>query len=554
MTGAVGQLESASRIGPEPRITANSHTSERWILLGIFAASFAYLCLFRRHASMEPDEGIVLEGAQRVSRGEVPYRDFFSFYTPGSYYLQALCFKLFGDSLPAARVVLAACGAAFSAVTYALARRACTRRVAVTVALLVTLTTVPFRFLVLHNWYSTLWACLALYCSVRFLEFPSRSWAFMVGTLASVTVLFEQSKGAGLSLGLAIAFAAIHWTGPRPWFKARQWGTLALGFVWPIVLTLGYFASQHVLTAMLADWFWPLKHYSQSNRVPYGYQNWSDATRQELFATGSLAVRAIKMLAISPCLWLPVLPLIGLGVLVYCFWRGRRTIPVARRNYYLVISGVSTGLLLSVVIVRADIIHFMYLQPIFAIVLAWAMDRATIHSGIFPRIRPLLNAYTVIALFLLGMVPLAGVAAFNDSLVTRRGVLTTSAKDTVIDYVQRHVQPGDKVLVYPYLPLYNYLTDTSSPGRYDYFQPGMNTPEQAAEMISELQTSRDSTVLFEMSFPEKIPRSWPGTSMTAIASDPVADYIVHHYKTCAILQSPSQWTFLFMVRKDLSCP
>ena len=55
---------------------------------------------------MEPDEGIVLEGAQRILRGEVLYRDFFSYFTPGSYYFLALLFKVFGSSFLVARTAL----------------------------------------------------------------------------------------------------------------------------------------------------------------------------------------------------------------------------------------------------------------------------------------------------------------------------------------------------------------------------------------------------------------------------------------------------------------
>jgi len=69
------------------------------VALAVFIFSFAYLCLFRRYTAMEPDEGIILEGAQRILRGQVLYRDFFSFYTPGSYYFLAGLFKLFGNSL-----------------------------------------------------------------------------------------------------------------------------------------------------------------------------------------------------------------------------------------------------------------------------------------------------------------------------------------------------------------------------------------------------------------------------------------------------------------------
>jgi len=43
------------------------------------------------------DEGLVLVGADRVLRGEMPYRDFWTLYGPGSYYLLAGLFRVFGE-------------------------------------------------------------------------------------------------------------------------------------------------------------------------------------------------------------------------------------------------------------------------------------------------------------------------------------------------------------------------------------------------------------------------------------------------------------------------
>src|SRR6266571_5453642 len=89
----------------------------------VFLFSLAYLCVFLRYSSLEPDEGILLQGAQRILDGQIPYRAFFSFYTPGSFYLVAGLFKIFGDSFLVARTSLAVCGALCSVVTYLLARR-----------------------------------------------------------------------------------------------------------------------------------------------------------------------------------------------------------------------------------------------------------------------------------------------------------------------------------------------------------------------------------------------------------------------------------------------
>jgi hypothetical protein len=529
---------------------------DRRVALLLFLGSLAYLYLFRRYTAIEPDEGIILQGAQRILRGEVLYRDFFSFLTPGSYYLLALLFKIFGSSFAVARIALVFFGAVFSGVNYLLARRVCSRGSALTVAVLVTLTTLPYRFLVLHNWDSTLWACLAVYCAVRLLENADWKWGFGAGSFASLTFVFEQSKGTGLCFGLGLGFLAIALMGgPKCFLKKAQLAGLALGLAWPLGGTLMYFAAHHALPVMLADWFWPLQHYSLANRVPYGYQNWSDNSRHLLFGTGSLGARFLKTLAISPGFLVPVLPLVAVGLFLYWIvqmWRQRA--PQAKCAYYVLFTATFSGLLLSVVMVRADIIHFMYLLPLFALVLSWIVDGRDIPGRAFKAARPFLHAYVVIAFVLMAIPLLMRAIQTNEKVATRRGVVTMPAEDTVIEYVQAHVAPGDSILIYPYLPLYYYLTETRSPTRYEYFQPGMNTKNQADEIVRQLVSRRVRVILFEPSFTDKISNSWPGTPLSAIANDPVADYIAREYRSCRILKSPGGWRFLFMIRKDLACP
>jgi len=268
-----------------------------------------------------------------------------------------------------------------------------------------------------------------------------------------------------------------------------------------------------------------------------------------------LLERLVKTVAVSPCLWIPALPLMAVGWLGYWIVQARRRrAHEGKSAYYVIVTTVYVGLVLSVVITRADIIHFMYLQPLNCLVLAWLLDGSDIPGRLFRSVRPLLAAYVVIALLAFGLGPLAGTAAARERLATRRGTVTTREKDTVVEYVQERVPEGATILVYPYLPLYYYLTGTFSPGRYDYFQPGMNTRQQADEMVRQLATGRVEAVLFEANFSEKVAHSWPGTPLTAIAEDPVADYIVRNYRACRALSSPAEWRFLFMVRKDRECP
>ncbi len=530
--------------------------SERWIAFLLFVLSCAYLCLFTRYTTIDPDEGIVLQGAQRILQGQVLYRDFFSFFTPGSYYLLALLFKIFGSSILIGRSALVIYGGLFSALTYLLARRVCSRWSAVTAACLVGLIALPYRFLVLHNWDSTLWAYLALYCAVWFLQLPQSVWAVGIGFFSALTFLFEQSKGAGLMLGLGVGGLLIVFGGRRgeP-FQSRHVVALMAGFASPFLATLAFFAAWHSLSLMLHDWFWPVYHYHGMNSVPFAYQNWSDHTREVLAGDSSWFQWVVSALVISPCFIMPVLPILALGGLAYWAveaFRSKR--PVELSSYYILVCAGLSGLLLSIVIARADIVHVMYLAPPFCLVLAWILDGKYLRSGLLPWIRPALNIFLTVSFAALGMALLLTALSAHRTVVTRRGTLRTGAPDTVIEYIQAWVPDGQKIFVYPYLPLYYYLTRTASPTRYEYLQPGMHTPQQSEEALRQLISDRTRVVLLELSFAEKIPTSWPSTPVRFIANDPLADYVLQHYRGCRILRSPQGWRFLFMIRNDLVCP
>jgi hypothetical protein len=196
----------------------------------------------------------------------------------------------------------------------------------------------------------------------------------------------------------------------------------------------------------------------------------------------------------------------------------------------------------------------MYLAPLLYLVLAWIVGSIDFSGRFLTPLRPLLIAYLALAFGLMSLSVLTTATGARTRIETRRGVIRTHQRNTVIEQVQAHTAPGEKILVYPYLPLYYYLTATRSPSRYDYFQPGMNTPEQAQEIIGSLKSQNVPIVLFEPWFPEKFASSWPGTPWSAIAHDPVADGIVTDYRLCRILSSPAGWQFDFMLQKRLKCP
>src|SRR5437879_3682485 len=79
-----------------------------WLIIGLcvllFVVAFAYLVPGINQPVNIYDEGIIAYSAVRVAHGDVPYRDFWSIYSPGQFYVLAAAFKVFGSTILVERV------------------------------------------------------------------------------------------------------------------------------------------------------------------------------------------------------------------------------------------------------------------------------------------------------------------------------------------------------------------------------------------------------------------------------------------------------------------
>jgi hypothetical protein len=364
--------------------------------------------------------------------------------------------------------------------------------------------------------------------------------------------MLEQSKGAGLVLGLAIAAAAFYRLEPQR-YRLRQWIWLPFGILAPIAAVLIYFGAHGALVSMLQAWMWPLQHYTSVNRLPYGFVQWlpaRDALQSALLADG--AITLLVLLAAFFTAALPILLLGAWGVLLVRLLL-RRTELRADTRFVALHGAILFGVFAATIATgRADFYRLAYIAPLFFFALPSLADGRLMGFPTLSRFQPLLAILLGAAFIFCGLLLTTSARQSADRLDTRRGPIRTSVPDSILPYLEARVAPGAKLLVYPYMPLYSFLSSTISPTRFDYLQAGMNTPAQFEEATRELEHDPNAAVLLQIDFRDHITRAWPATPAGIVASDPMGDYILNRYRVCRTLFGP-QGPFAYMVRKGLPC-
>jgi hypothetical protein len=492
-----------------------------------------YLAQFLRVLWRIGDEGSILYGAQRVTEGAVPYRDFFEVIGPGAFYWFALWFEAFGTTWVVSRAAILVAALGSAAAIYYIATRYHRGPMAATPAVFYTLLTVPLWPGANHHLDSNLWVLLAAAVFLSDDRLSGRR-ALAAGVLAGIGSTFIPHKGVLVVLGLSAGTILQTWLGARQWrplITRLLMLYLGLGLAGATVL-VGFWGMGALGDLIYACVTWPSSRYHSVNTLPYGYglREWFWAGWIQIFST--LTYRPLAW-AIAAALLLPpvvvaALPLLaGAAVAHQAMELWRRTTGAAGPPWAL--WGAAAALAFSESH-RPDIYHLIFGSPLLLVAVGlWIRQRS-------PALTRLPVRVVGACLALLATWQLFTSMGARTPFETRRGTVLLQQPDAALQFIQDNVAPGGDLFVYPYYPMYYFLAGVRNPGRYSILMYHMNSPAEFGEVIEALEARRVQYVLSDTLISgQHLTRFFPTYREPPREEQLMERYFEQHYQEVAVL-------------------
>jgi len=483
------------------------------LAIGVAAGLLVYFATAER-AVLVNDEGIFLQGGANVLRGAIPYRDFFGVTGPGTIWLLAAIFRLAGVTLRSARLLLAIDFSILIGLTYWVASRLARPGAALGGALLCAALffSSPNHLLINHRWDCSAAQLGAISMALSAIQSQRRKAAFLAGAFSVLAAWITPPAGlVGVVIALRICIDG----------KTRRLVPFyAAGAAVCLIVPAAVLAFQGGLTPMFQAMFWNASNYSSANRVPYGFFFGGPAA---LFA-GVRGAEWIQRILLAGPFLLPAL----LPPAVTLAWLPALRSP-RRPELFLLACGAAAVLSNYP---RWDLFHLLCIAPLFLALAAARIDR--LRSG-----------PTRVAVLLLFLLPAAEMSWLNLSADDRVAIDSPAGRIRVSEPAARaiqmtlsHVRPGATLFVFPYEPIFYFLTNARNPTRYLWLQPGMMSGQDERTALSELNANPPQWVLYHDMPPAYYLRIWPGADPSRLRINSIEEFIRARYQLCDSARGP----------------
>jgi len=167
----------------------------------IFVLSCFYYHLYFNYGLFMTDEGTLIQGAARILREEVPYRDYYLYYPPGRFYLVAFLFKIFGESLLITRWMWLFFKAGTVVLVYLISRKLLSFKFALIPTLIILIVPGPW-----FKSFYTFFPLIVLWPFLNYLDRRKIRWLAAGGLINGVAILFRHDVGLAAALTVVCGF------------------------------------------------------------------------------------------------------------------------------------------------------------------------------------------------------------------------------------------------------------------------------------------------------------------------------------------------------------
>jgi len=461
---------------------------------------------------------------KRMYEGEVIYRDFFQFSTPGAAIVYSILFKLFGLRLWIPNIALLLLGLGLLCLSLVVAKKLMRPSIALLSSAIFLVGVYRTLLDPTHHWYSVLCvaAALALVTERRTLARLAAA-----GCFCGLATCFTQLRG----LAAVVGFGAFLWWEFRQrredW---REWLKKEAGLVGSFLATILAVNAYFVWKAGLTRFLWCTVVFG----IEY-YPKQADANTLLGFMQSLPEFRSLSDLLWRSAAWLFLYAVIPLTYILFFarYWRASGKEPVELWERPMLLAMVGSFMLLSVV--PAPTIQRMGSSTLPGIILlGWFLNS--------PR-----KFARVLAGVLAGGVLLTasrGVVRFQNIerwiFTTPQGQIAIEDLDASWEYawVQQHTRPSDYFYA-ARLPagMYFYLNLRNPTPLPFITNNGYTTPRQVAEVIQGLEQHQVRYVLWPSWDLDTLPE-WENPSDDHLG--PLRDYIHRRYHLVRVFTNSDQ--------------
>jgi len=415
------------------------------------------------------DEGILLEPAQRIASGSIPYKDFFIHMGPGSYWIQALVFKLFGISIHAARIPVILDLALQCALVFWLAAKLSTRATAALATLLFTCfqTANTAALIGQHRWDSATLALIAICCILE-----ASTPCYIAAGVALGAAAWCTPSLALLILTTLVCLAAL-----------KQYRKGFIPFTAGVAITAAsgaiLLAAQGALLPFWDQMQWLRANYSSVNITPYGAVNGGMAQVFE----GAEGIAKLVILIMLTCIELPaILPITATAIWAYLVFK-------KQQNIFLL---VSMEALILTTYPRPDVGHLAFVAALpYVMTVVGIATLVPAGKGIQYAIVPMLLALAFASNTI-------GTWRGTEKVESPVGTLRVDKPfQAPMQQLLSHVRPGNTLYVHPYMPIHYFITQATNQTKFSYLGPGMMTVTEETKVLNDLKARPPEWLLYQ---------------------------------------------------------